>query len=587
MALRSLRRFFSRDGREHLWTFLDALDARPRLKRSLYIGLPLLVIAAAAGAWGYHQWARSNSVRIARQWLDAGRLDRAGFAVQQALADQPDSPAPLRLASELAWRMGNRGAAADYAKKAAVAGRYDGADVLAWAEASILADDAEGAQEAEGFLDAAARATPRALRLAGEAARRGRRYAEARDKFGAALEADVAAGIRSPAVDEVPLGIVCLQTGSAADRARGRELLSKWAADPQWGVEALRALLADAVANADGKAAASWAEALRVHPRCTLGDIPTCLQAFARFDPPRYAVVLAQLEDKSAGNPTEAAELLGWLAQIGQAPEAVRWGRSLEPAASRKPPIVVGVAEALRKTSRWADLRAWVDAGEWGGDVGFVGWAYGMAAARQLGDTPRADSLWQTIYDDGRASPAHALFLGDSLYAWGFPKEAAQLLWVASDRADLAYQALGSLARLYQVQRDAAGQYRAFSRLNALRPSDRGIANNYAYFAAVTGLGSQSKIERIAEDNFRSDPANTSYRATYAFVLVWMGQGSQAMKILDPVARDWGKSRAVAFAYGSALAAVGRKSEAREVLGSLDMGELGPQETDWVRAVLR
>jgi len=578
----------ARDSREHFWALLDLLDARPALKKTLLIGVPAFAIAVGFGVWGYHHWARTNAIRIARQWLDADRLDRAGIAIQDALATEPGLPASWRLASELAWKRGNRAASVEFAKKAAEVGRYQADDVLAWAEASILSDDAEQAQEAETYLDpATARVSPRALRLAGEIARRSRRFADARDQFQAALQADTKAGAQFPAVDEIPLGIVCLQAGSTADRTRGQALLAKWASDPNWGVEALRALLADAVAHREREAAARWAEGLRTNPRCTLGDIPVCLQALEDSDPARYQAMLAPLEDNGRSSPAKAAQLLGWLTQIGQAAEAVRWGESLDPAAARKPPIAAGFAEALRSTHRWADLQAWADRGDWGSDLGFLGQAYGMLAARQLGDRPKADSLWESLLAAGRLSPAHALFAGDLLYAWGCPKEAAALLWAASDRPDLAYQALGSLARLYQVQHDAAGQYRAFSRLNAMRPADRKIANNFAYFAAVTDLGSQTHIVQIAEDNFTHEPGNKIYRSTYAFVLVWSGQASRAMTLMEPVSHDWQESPAVAFAYGAALAGVGRKSEAREVFDSLNSRDLDPQEVDWIQAALR
>jgi hypothetical protein len=184
-------------------------------------------------------------------------------------------------------------------------------------------------------------------------------------------------------------------------------------------------------------------------------------------------------------------------------------------------------------------------------------------------------------------SPAHALFAGESLYAWGYPKEAVALLWLAADRPDLAFQALGSLARLYQVQRDAVGQYRAFGRLNAMRNDDRNIANNFAYFAALTDLGNQTQIERIAEDNFIHEPSDVFYRSTYAFVLVWLGQSTRAMTLMEPVSRDWRRSPVVAFAYGAALAGVGRKPEARQVFDSLGPRDLDPMEVDWIRSALR
>jgi tetratricopeptide (TPR) repeat protein len=586
-ASRPLTRLLTRDARDHLWAFLDLLDARPFLKRLLIFGLPVFLVATALGVWGYGHWARTNSLRIARQWLDAGRLDRAAIAVGDALTSEPGLPASWRLASELAWRKGNRAAATDYARKAALVSQYKADDVLAWAEAAILNDDVEQAAEAESYLDPAAQASSRALRLSGEVARRRRHFQDARDKFEAALKADAAAGMPSPAIDEIPLGIVSLQTGSTADGERGRALLQKWSANANWGAEALRALLVDAEARHDGDAIARWGEALRIHPRCTLGDIPVCLKAFEESDPARYRMILAQFEGKNGANPTEAAQLIGWLNEIGQSSEAVRWGQSLDPAMIRKPPVLQGVAEGLRKTGRWSDLADWVDHGDWGQDVGFMGWGYGLLAARHMGDEAKAASLWQTLYDDGRSSPAHALFLGDSLYSWGYPKDAATLLWSASERPDLAYQALGTLARLYQVQRDSVGEYRAFSRLNAIRPSDRRIANNFAYFAAVTSLGSQTQVQKVAEDNFNHEPANIDFRSTYAFVLVWSGQASQAMTVMEPVSRDWKKSPAIAFAYGAALAGVGRKPEAKEIFDSLNSRGLTPQESDWIKAALR
>jgi hypothetical protein len=587
-AARKLRRFVARDGRDHLWAFLDLLDGRPALRKILLIGVPALVIAVGLGAWGYKHWARSNAVRIARQWLDAGRLDQAGIAIQNAVAAEPGLPDPWRLASELAWRKGNRAASVGFAKRAAALGGYRAGDVLAWAEASILSDDAEQAREAEVYLDPKAQASTRALRLAGEIARRAGRFEEARGPFQAALEEDAKTGAPSSlAVDEVPLGIVCLQTGSAEDRSRGQTLLAKWAPDPKWGAEALRALLADAVSHGDRGQTSRWAGELRVHPLCTLADIPVCLKALAGSDLARYQAMLRPLEDNSRSVATQAAQLLGWLTQIGQGEEAVRWGESLDPASARKPPIAPGIAEALRSTHRWADLQAWVDGADWGRDLEFLGRAYGMVAARELGDGPRADSLWSAVHADGGMSPAHALFAGESLYAWGYPKEAVALLWLAADRPDLAFQALGSLARLYQVQRDAVGQYRAFGRLNAMRNDDRNIANNFAYFAALTDLGNQTQIERIAEDNFIHEPSDVFYRSTYAFVLVWLGQSTRAMTLMEPVSRDWRRSPVVAFAYGAALAGVGRKPEARQVFDSLGPRDLDPMEVDWIRSALR
>ncbi|HZZ19140.1 MAG TPA: hypothetical protein VFE25_07220 [Opitutaceae bacterium] len=584
----SMKRFASRSARDHLWAFLDVMDEKPRLKRGLMLGVPILIIALGAGYWGYHRWARTNAVRIARQWLEAGRLDRASAAISDALENEPDLPASWGLASELAWRKGNKAASVDYARRAALVSRYGPDEVVAWAEAAILAGDEDKAREALSYLDPlAAKQLPRALRVSAELARRSGRFTEARDAFEAALKADTEAGSKSVATDEVPLGIVCLQTGLAADRSRGQALVSKWASDPEWGADALRALLADAVAHGDKDGTILWAEGLRKHPKCTFGDIPVCLKALAASDTAKFTVMLQPLEDHARAVPNEAAQVLGWLNEIGQARESVRWGAELDSSMSLKPPVAQGLAEAYRANGQWPELSAWADKAQWGADLEFVGWAYGMAAARHLGDTARADSLWKSLEAEGGRSPAHALFMGDTLVSWGYWDNAATLLWEAADRPDLSFLALGSLARLYQVEGDAVGQYRAFMRLNSMRPTDRNIANNFAYFAALTDLGSLSHVESMAADNFNREPGSTVYRSTYAFVLVWANQGAKAMEVMAPVAQEWRKSRPIAFSYGAALSSVGRKQEAREVFDSLDPKKLSAREREWIAAALR
>ncbi|HEY1848715.1 MAG TPA: hypothetical protein VGG37_05890, partial [Opitutaceae bacterium] len=353
----SLRRIFSRDARENFWAALDFLDERPSLKRFLYFGVPVIAAILAASAWGYENWAKNNSVRIARQWLDAGKLDRAGAAINEALAQEPNMPESWRLASEFAWRRGSADASVEFAKKAAVVSRYDGVNSLAWAEAALLAGDIDSAKEAVGYLDPSfVSHSGRALRAEGEIERRQGRLSDAIGHFSAAARLDASLYGGPVAIDEVPLGITYLQTKVAQDRAKGVELLERWSKSLNWGVESLRELLADAQVHADPAAVTRWAEELRSHPRCTLGDIPDCLSALEKFNPGLYQVMLSGLEKKERASPNEAAQMLGWLNQIGQGAEAVRWAGTLDPEGSRKPPVAVGVAEALRATGQWQRL---------------------------------------------------------------------------------------------------------------------------------------------------------------------------------------------------------------------------------------
>jgi len=95
-----------------------------------------------------------------------------------------------------------------------------------------------------------------------------------------------------------------------------------------------------------------------------------------------------------------------------------------------------------------------------------------------------------------------------------------------------------TLARHYRVQRDATGQYLAFRRLHSLRPQDPAIANNYAFFAALTGKDS-SVARKLADEIHAADAADQTYRATLAFVLLKQDRPTESLNLLRPVATQW------------------------------------------------
>ena len=569
------------DLRDWWWRFLDAWDEHRALRRAAYALLALIVTAGCSWIWVYPWWTERNAISMARQWLAAGRLDYAAGAVQQALIKAPDRPDVWQLAAELARRQKNLPLAVERARYAAKLAPEDTALVLAWATDALLANLTDEAERALATLPSAEIAdSAAAQRIAGEIARRRVRLTSARNHFEAALRLD-----GPVAIDEVPLGTVLIYSRESTERRRGLALLARWTGDRDWGANALRTLLGDALDHDDRPAMLRWAEALRAHPRCTLGDIPNCLRALARADESHFAAVVALLEANSAGNPVQAAQLIEWLNQIGRSPEAVHWLDGLPPALTRNPPVLVVAAEALRLSSEWMKLSAWVDEANWSGDVEFLRLLYGLQASRRLGDTARAEEWWRTLQGKAQSNGVQALFAADTLYAWGWQDDGLKLLWMAADQPRVTLEALGTLARHYQVQRDAEGQYQAFRRLHSLRAKDAGIANNFACFAALTGKD-LTEAEEIARRNFGQDSHNLVYRSTLALVLIAQNRATDALTLLEPVAHDWQKSPALALPYGLALAATGRQDKAGPVLSSLDPATLTTQEVTMIKQAL-
>ena len=568
--------------RDVWWRLLDFFEAKRSRRIALYCTGVLLVTGIAARIWIYPWWAERNAIRVAQQWLDAGQYRNAAEAAEHASQLAPDRPEPWRIASELARIGGQRDKALQYARRAAELAPEDAALGIGWAAAALNAGDAVEARAALDKQPAEqVAASPEAQRILGEIARQALRLTEAKNHFEAALQLE---GPR--AINEVPLGLILLRSTDAALRQHGLDLLTKWTTDKDWGPAALRTLLSDAMQRNDRAATLRWAEALRAHPRITVGDMPLWLLALARTDEARYATALADLEQAHAATPAAAAQLLGWLNEIGRSSDAAAWLKTLPAPALRRPPLAALGAESLRASGDWAGLQAWTDGPSWGPEAEFLRWTYGFAAASKLGDAMRADELWRTLFNHGQLNGGHALFAGSTLYSWGFKGEAEKLWWRAAEQdGNNAIEALAALARHYQVNHDADGQYRAFRRLHILQPQDAAIGNNFAFFALLLGR-EQRLAEQVVRANVEQHPENNDFLATQAFAFTQQGRFNAALSLLKPRAGLAATSPSLGFAYGLALAGNGQKAEAHKLLDHLPPASLTTVEVELIKQAL-
>lgn len=575
-------RFAAFDLRDRWWRLLDALEARRSLRRWLYALAVFIVGLAALWYWGSPWWYKRTALSVTRQWIDAGRLDNAAESLQRAVKLAPERPETWQLAAELARLRGRKAEAVQHARKAALLDAGNPDRTIVWAVEAMWADLPEEAAAALAKLSPEQLArSAYAQRVLGEIARRAARLTEAMNHFEAALRID-----GSVAIDEVPLGMILLNATDPAERQRGINFLAKWTADKEWGALALRTLLGDAQNKNDKPAMLQWATALQTHPGCTLADMPNCLLALSRADETRFAEAVAVLEKNHSVSPQAAAQLIGWLNQIGRSAEAVRWMKTLPPTGLLTPPVAVVGAEAMRASADWPGLKALVTDKNWGNEVEFVRWMYAMEAARALGDESSAKDLWQTLYSHAQLNGVHALFAGSTLFSWGRTEQAEALWWRAAEQeGPNAIDALGTLARLYQTQRDAEGQYRVFRRLYSLRPKDPAIGNNFAFFAALTRR-EERLAEKVARENLAQDSSNRIYLGTLAFVLVAQNRPEEALALLKPAAAEAEKSSALAFAYGLALAGSGKKAEARALLAHLETSTLTTRAQEVIKAAL-
>lgn len=551
-------------------------------RRMACASMAILVIGAVGWFVIYPRWVQRNAIRMTRQWIEAGQLGYAAETVQKALGANPKEPELWRLAAELA-RLNKQGAMeVQYLHQAVLVRPGESKYVLEWASAALRADMLGEAEQALAGLPVEELARSAfAQRLLGEIERRKNRLPEAKKHFEAALKIGGPGG-----VNELPLGLCLLAMRDAGDRQRGLDILAKLTADAEWGAGALRALLTDASLQNDRRAMVKWAETLLLNPRCTVGDMPNCLSALARADGAKYAEAITRFKQTHLASPDAAAQLIGWLNQIGRYDEALEWLRTLPEANLKQPPLAVSKAEALRQVGDWLALKNWASLGEWGGGLDFLRWAYAYQAARSLKDEQGVAEFWRLLDDRAQKNSVHALFAGSTVFSWGLVGEAETLWWYAAGQSDnIAIDALGTLARFYQVRRDAAGQYKVFNQWHTQHPLDVAVSNNFAFFAALTGNREQLAEQR-ARENAAKHPENSTFQATHAFTLLMLHRPEQALKVINPLAAEAEKSSAVAFAYGLSLAGVGQKAEAGKILKKLDPAPLTLREVELIKTAL-
>lgn len=537
-------------------------------------------LAGSGAAWVYPKILDRRAAGAAWERIRAGRLGEARVEVARAIAAAPGRLETWRVAAAFERASGNFALAAARGRVAADLAPEDQAILLEWAGDALAAGQTEEARRALDRLAPETRETAQAQRLRGELAARTGAAAQALEHYRKALLLD------GPGpVNEVPLGRLLLRDGAEAARAEGRGLLAPYAGDAAWGAEALRALLADALARGDAAEATRLAEALRVHPRREAGDMPVCLAVLAGADAARFEVVLRELEAERATKPKAALELVEWLNGIGRAADALRWSKGWPEGFRKNAGLSAGLAESLRLVADWVGLARWVDGGDWGVEADYLRRAYGFEAARRTGDEA-GRARWLTSLRDlvaGRGEQAYRA--ASRLWDWGAQEEAAGLATLAAEDPEVAASALGLLARYHEATCDAVGLCRVFRRLQVLRPQDAAIADRLAYYSALTGQGTLL-AKTLARKNVEAEPGNLGYRATYGFVMVTQDDARGAVELLGDFAREGSKSRAFAFAYGLALAGIREREAAQAWLKLLDQATLMPPEVELVSRAL-
>jgi Flp pilus assembly protein TadD len=204
--------------------------------------------------------------------------------------------------------------------------------------------------------------------------------------------------------------------------------------------------------------------------------------------------------------------------------------------------------------------------------------------AQRTGDFQLAVNIYRKVLEQNSDDLVARLGLGASLLANGDPAAAAQEYQKAAALAPERPEPQMGLGRVYLARKDGTRAYAA-----AQEAMKRGAADPGAYDLQAMALDLQLRhrdAQAIYEEGIVKFPDDRALRNNYGFSLILSKNYADAVRILEPLAREPGATRRNRQNLALALGLEGRAAEANAVAGQ-DLDDKGVENNqrfyDFVR----
>lgn len=540
-----------------------------------------VLLLAALIYYGHQGRKTEDRLRVGESFLELGELERALEEVDSTLQSHP-TRAAMELRRRVLGAMGNRRELED--AKSIFEEYPDSGTLTAFVQSAIRWDDEALAREAlvrgktlvEDLSDA------NYLALVAIVSARWGDYGAAATAFGRALELGYPENDQS----QLTFGILKIQEG---DLSGGLERLESIPSNSPYFAEALRSAVA--VYRRSGRLddVKRHAEAYFSMPEISISEKLATLD----FVYPNASVAWTEatldwtLQSARTGN--AVADLLIWAYLDGHAPQwADETLESLPEAAFEVLPLrLVAVARARMKRME-----------ERNREMPSVSAGLDLEVSVPPKESPYADVLQLALLEDKRmgdesvsrhvleraldeqieAAPEVVTGVDRFVRAFDLMTIWEPTLWrLTRDEGASAKPALGILFRLYSQERDTGDLFRVMERMVELEPNNFLALNNYVNLGLLLGRDPPrfySLAERVGEHAGQ----NGRLASTYAFALVRQDRAREALEVMEALPAEARREDSVAVYYALALAAVGEREKAREVVAGMDTLSLFAEE---------
>lgn len=371
------------------------------------------------------------------------------------------------------------------------------------------------------------------------------------------------------------LACVNLFSPDPATRARAKEEVQHWVADPDFGRTALRNLaffhrregnLAESLKCWDQlarRAALSWEERLQA------------LEIRCLIDPPGATAELARYERQAASDPAALSQILVWRLGRGKAREAIDLLARAGGHPDRDPRLYFLKAEALMQIKDWKALDELLH------DPTISPLEYLRSALlahlARVTRSPRFDQHWGMARQLAAKSLPQRLILADLAIRWGWEAEAEGVCREIANGPLSPELGLGRLVGIYLRTHRQDKLRGALLELHERTPSDLAVANDLAALDLLFN-DSPERAATLAEMVYRATSRHPAAAVTYGFSLYRQGRPAEALAIYAKLPPAVLNHPSVKLNHALILAGAGRRADAETLLASLDEKRLKPEE---------
>jgi hypothetical protein len=526
---------------------------RRRLKRLLWIALPLLAVAAWL-SWSpllvrYHLWKQRNALRQAKEFIAQDDPNDAHLALEVAFTVAPGNIEAWRTAADMLEQVGTAEAVRIRRHIVQMMGANLN-DQVALINCAIRFRDYNVARDALSSISRGEATQPAALGAALS-------FALATENAPVADALFDRLKVLIPNNDDfkVAQSVLHLRHPNPKEAAAARSELEADAANPKYALRVERELTADAMVRQDYLAAKRWSAKTLADPKADLSDRLQQANLELLIDKKPFAQVFPPLAASVGSNPAEIVPFVHWILVQNHGAEADQWLAQLPPSIRGSAAFKTAQADVVIQLKDWDRLAPMLEAGALG-PLSPESARLAMSARLVGARNPALQhEVWQEAIDSANGNLVALLVLEHLATIWQWDAESERTLWTIARAFPDQTWVHQELFNIYRTRNDTANMRELMNVLRMGDPSVPRYQHDWALFSLLLDPTPEwDGPKEIMRQLYTSDPTNPNYATGYAFALARAGKGPQSLAIvakLSPAERDYSpRSPYLAYVYG-------------------------------------